>query len=127
MPWHGGRASYSPGGPAHERILPALAVVELDLPGVHVIGAALHCVLGRNMDAHTALPNVLLRNAADRAEIDGSRHGDLATQLVALLQLFGAGQGRLGVQRTAVRGGGCPAGSGCPVGLVPAVSRCESG
>lgn len=46
---------YSRGGPAHEGILPALTVIELDLPCVDVVGATLHGILGRHMDAHATL------------------------------------------------------------------------
>jgi len=96
-------SSYSRGCPAHEGVLPALAVIELDLPGVDVVRAALHGILGRNMDADAAFLEMLFGDTGYGAKIDGRGHRDLAAQLVALLQLIGTGQGQLGVQWTAVR------------------------
>lgn len=51
---------YSRGGPAHEGILPALTIIEFDLPCIDVVGATLHSILGRHMDAYTSLLELLL-------------------------------------------------------------------
>lgn len=51
---------YSRGGPAHEGILPALTIIEFDLPCIDVVGATLHSILGRHMDAYTSLLQLLL-------------------------------------------------------------------
>lgn len=59
----------SGGGPAHEWVLPALAVVELHLPVVDVVGAALHGVLGGLVDADAAGSDVLLGDAVDWSEV----------------------------------------------------------
>jgi len=73
------------------------------MPGVDVVRAALHGILGRNMDADAAFLEMLFGDTGYGAKIDGRGHRDLAAQLVALLQLIGTGQGQLGVQWTAVR------------------------
>lgn len=45
---------HSRGGPAHERVLPALLRVELQVPAVDVGGARLHGILGRLVDSYPA-------------------------------------------------------------------------
>lgn len=98
---------YSRGGPAHEGILPALTIIELDLPCVDVVGATLHGILGRHMDAHATLLQLLLRYAGEGADIDCNWYRYLAAQLVALFQILGPRQSCARIQWGNVRG--CPA------------------
>lgn len=51
--------------PAHQRILPALAVVELHSPCLKVVGAALHYVLWWNEDTNATIFYMFLGNTAD--------------------------------------------------------------
>lgn len=57
------------GGPAHKRVLPALAGVELHLPVLDVAGAALHGVLGRLVYADPPGLHVLLGHSRDRGQV----------------------------------------------------------
>lgn len=54
--------------PAHEWILPAFTVVEVDSPELDVVGSALHGVLWRNEDANATSLDVLVGNAVDGRE-----------------------------------------------------------
>lgn len=62
------RERVSGGRPAHQRVFPALAAVELHSPGLEVVGAALHAVLWWNKDADATVFDVLLGNSVDRRE-----------------------------------------------------------
>lgn len=62
------RERVSGGRPAHQRVFPALAAVELHSPRLKIVGAALHAVLRRNKDADATSLDVLLGNSVDRSE-----------------------------------------------------------
>lgn len=51
--------------PTHQRIFPALAVVEFHSPSLEVVSAALHGVLWRNKDADASLLHMLFGHAID--------------------------------------------------------------
>ena len=59
----------SRGGPAHQRVLPALPGVKVDLPLLGAVRPGLHGRLGGHEDAHLARLDVLLGNARQRGDI----------------------------------------------------------
>ncbi len=75
------------GGPSHERVLPPLPGLELELPPPDSCRAGLHGVLGRAEDAHQALLDVLLGHPRHLGDVGGARDrdGTGAGQVHALL------------------------------------------
>ena len=63
------RQEDSRGGPAHQRVLPTLPGVKVDLPLLGAVGPGLHGRLGGHEDAHLARLDVLLGDARHRGDI----------------------------------------------------------
>ena len=59
----------APGGPPHERVLPALPGVELNLPHVRFVRAGLHGVTRAFEDAHVSVLHVFLGYPGQRGDV----------------------------------------------------------